>query len=64
MATTKKIESKPLCTVRRAAYLLDCSERTVRRLCEEGVISAVKLSDGGKWRINVSALCKQYGIEA
>lgn len=63
---TNKPERKPLCTVRRAAFLLDCSERTIRRMCEEGSIVAVKLTDSGnsKWRINVKSLCEQFGIEA
>lgn len=61
--TNATTERRQMCTTRRAAYLLDCSERTIRRLCEEGHIKAVKLSDNGKWRVNVAALCEQYGIE-
>ena len=60
---TTETKSKPLCTVKRAAWLLDCSERTIRRLCESGDIKAVKLSEGGKWRVNLPALCEQFGIE-
>lgn len=54
---------KPMGTVAYVAWLLDCSERTVRRMCENGDIKAVKLHDNGKWRVNIPALCEQFGIE-
>ncbi len=44
-----------------AAYLLNCSEKHVRDLCERGDIKAVKL--GKLWHINRADLYERLGIE-
>ena len=51
-----------LCKIRRAAALLDVSDRTMRRMCEDGQVKAVKVRRD--WRVNEDALRAQFGIEA
>ena len=48
-------------TVKQAATLLDCSERSVCRACERGMIKAAKVMS--MWRINKAALLEYIGID-
>lgn len=48
-------------TVKQAATLLECSERSVCRACERGQIKAVKVMTA--WRINKAALLEYIGID-
>ncbi len=44
-----------------AAAFLDCHERTVTRMCEQGKLKAVKVMS--MWRINRRALLDFAGVE-
>lgn len=44
-----------------AAAFLDCHERTVTRMCEQGKLKAVKVMS--MWRINRRALLEFAGLE-
>lgn len=48
-------------TVKQAATLLDCGERSVCRMCERGQIKAAKVMT--VWRINKAALLEYIGID-
>lgn len=48
-------------TVKQAATLLDCSERSVCRACDRGQIKAAKVMK--MWRINKAALLEYIGID-
>lgn len=48
-------------TVKQAATLLGCSERSVCRACERGMIKAIKVMTA--WRINKAALLEYIGID-
>ena len=48
-------------TVKQAATLLDCSERSVCQACERGMIKAAKVMS--MWRINKAALLEYIGID-
>lgn len=47
-------------TVKQAATLLGCGERSVCRMCERGQIKAAKVMK--MWRINKAALLEYIGI--
>ena len=36
-------------------------DRTMRRMCERAEVKATKV--GSDWRINIAALCEQFGID-
>lgn len=48
-------------TVKQAATLLGCGERSICRMCERGQIKAVKVMTA--WRINKAALLEYIGID-
>ncbi|MCL2807601.1 MAG: helix-turn-helix domain-containing protein [Coriobacteriia bacterium] len=41
----------PFLTVKQAAGVMQESENTIRRWCNEDILPAVKFADGGHWRI-------------
>ena len=47
--------------IRKAAKILNCTERHVRRICEKGVLSGSIKSD--RWKIPVTASAKLTGIK-
>lgn len=53
-------ELPPLISAKQAAGLLGVSTRHVARLCERGQLRAVRC--GRLWRINRTALARQYGL--
>jgi excisionase family DNA binding protein len=52
-------ESKFL-SVGQAARLLAVDDSTVRRWCRDGAIPALRVYPGGRWRISVDAMKRQY----
>lgn len=59
MTMTKRYPA--LLKSREAAEILNCSTRTIPRLCENGTLKAVKV--GYEWRINRDALLKFAGLD-
>lgn len=49
----------PVARPTEAAQLLDCSPRTVMRMCERGELAACKV--GSQWRINRDSLMEYIG---
>lgn len=47
--------------VKQAAQILNCSPRTVSRMCAKGDLKAVKTLS--MWRVNRDALLRYAGIE-
>ena len=46
----------PFLTVKQTAKVIQESENTIRRWCNEGSLPAVKFAEGGHWRIVRSSL--------
>ncbi len=53
MLTTTQAAQQAEYTTADVAKMLACSDDTVRRLCERGVIPAHQLAPGGRWHIYV-----------
>lgn len=51
----------PLLKPSTAAKLLDCCERTITRMCENGTLRGCRA--GSHWRVNRDSLLKYAGLE-
>ena len=52
---------KPLEPIKKVVEVTGvCSERQLRRMCENGTVKATKL--GSQWRVNTVSLLRQFGL--
>lgn len=51
----------PILKPSTAAKLLDCCERTITRMCENGTLRGCRV--GNHWRVNRDSLLKYAGLE-
>lgn len=56
-----KTDPSPVTDARSAACILNCSERTIMRMCERGDLKAHKVMS--LWRINKAQLLAIVGME-
>lgn len=54
-------ELPPLLTAKEAAKVLVCSDRTITRMCEEGILKGCRA--GNRWRVNRDFLLEYAGLK-